>query len=255
MGKRFFILLLVLFITAFWFAGGHSLLNSSSPSVKQAGQAVANLSSGWDRLYRIIALKSAVNANLDKKNYVKLKDIPLAMQQAVIAVEDNRYYRHIGFDIEGILRAALVNLQEGSIVEGGSTITQQLVRNLFLTQDRSLTRKVEEIILAVDMELRYSKEEILEMYLNSVYFGSGTYGIGPAAKVYFGKEPAKLNLAECSMLAGLPNAPSLISPYVNYSAAKDRQAVVLSTMVKNGYIGPSMADEARQTPLRLAKEH
>lgn len=253
MGKRFFILLVILFVASFWYAGGSSLINLAVPSSKQAQQTVSSLSNGWDRLYRVIALKSSVDAKLNKKDYTKLEDIPITMQQAIIAVEDNRYYRHMGFDVEGIIRAALVNLQTGSIVEGGSTITQQLVRNLFLTQDRSLTRKIEEIVLAIDMELRYTKEEILEMYLNTVYFGSGNYGIGPAAKVYFGKEPAKLNLAECSMLAGLPNAPSLISPYVNFSAAKDRQAIVLSTMVKNGYIGPSMAEQAKQYPIKLAK--
>lgn len=251
MGKRFFILLIILFAASFWFAGGSSLINSVIPSSKQAEQTVSTLTNGWDRLYRVIALKTAVDAKLNKESYTKLADIPITMQQAIIAVEDNRYYQHVGFDVEGIIRAALVNLQNGSIVEGGSTITQQLVRNLFLTQDRSLTRKLEEVVLAIDMELRYSKEEILEMYLNTVYFGSGNYGIGPAAKDYFGKKPAKLNLAECSMLAGLPNAPSLISPYVNFSAAKDRQSVVLSTMVKNGYIGPSLAEQAKQTPLKL----
>lgn len=252
MGKRFFILLVILFAASFLYAGGGSLINSVVPS-KQTEQTISSLKNGWDKLYRVIALKSAVNAKLNKNNYTKLEDIPLTMQQAVIAVEDNRYYQHVGFDIEGIIRASLVNLQSGSIVEGGSTITQQLVRNIFLTHDRSLTRKVEEIILAIDMEMRYSKEEILEMYLNTVYFGSGTYGIDQAAKIYFGKEPAKLTLAECSMLAGLPNAPSLISPYVNFSAAKGRQAVVLSTMVKNGYISPSMAEQAKLTPIKLAK--
>ncbi|MDD4601063.1 Monofunctional biosynthetic peptidoglycan transglycosylase [bioreactor metagenome] len=254
MGKRFILLLVILFFASFWYAGGHNLINLVIPSSKQAEQTMTSLGSGWDKFYRVIALKTAVNKRLDKKNYVLLKDIPLTMQQAIISVEDNRYYRHVGFDIEGILRATLVNLQTGTIVEGGSTITQQLVRNLFLTHDRSVSRKVEEIVLAVDMELRFTKEEILEMYLNSVYYGSGTYGIGPASKGYFGKEPAKLNLAESSMLAGLPNAPSLISPYVNLSAAKERQAVVLSTMVKNGYIGPSLAEEAKQTILRFVKQ-
>lgn len=253
MSKRFFILLLLLFITSFWCAGGNTWLKSVIPTSGRTEQALTDFNTGWNKIYRLIALRSSVDAKLNRANYIQLADIPLTMQQAIIAVEDSRFYQHTGFDVEGIIRASLVNLQSGSIVEGGSTITQQLVRNLFLTQDRSITRKIEEIILAIDMELRYSKEEILEMYLNTVYFGSGTYGIGPAAKVYFGKEPARLSLAECSMLAGLPNAPSLISPYVNFSAAKERQAIVLSTMVKNGYISPSLAEQAKQTPIRLAR--
>jgi penicillin-binding protein 1A len=174
------------------------------------------------------------------------------MQQAIIAVEDNRYYRHFGFDMEGIMRATLINMQAGSIAEGGSTITQQLVKNLFLTQERSLSRKTEEVILAIDLELRYSKEEILEMYLNTIYFGSGAYGIGEACQVYFAKSPADLNLAECALLAGLPNAPSLTSPYVDFSAAKQRQSVVLTAMMRNGYIGPKLAEESKLVPLLLA---
>lgn len=252
MTKRLAVLLIVVFAASFWWSGGSSIVKTTMAS-KPSEHSATSLGSAWDHIHRVIFLKGSVEAKLDRKGYVRLNDIPLTMQQAIIAVEDNRFYQHFGFDIEGILRATLVNMQTGSIAEGGSTITQQLVRNLFLTQEKSVSRKVEEIVLAVDMELRYSKEEILEMYLNTVYFGSGTYGIGPASRVYFGKEPAKLNLAECAMLAGLPNAPSLISPYVNFSAAKQRQAIVLSTMTKNGYIGPTLAEEAKLAPILLAK--
>lgn len=253
MSNRFIYLLVIIFLAAFLWGGGRSLIPAAAPVADKASSAFSTLSSGWDSLYRLVALKSAVEAKIDKKSYVQLKDIPLSLQQAIIAVEDNRFYRHIGFDIEGIARASLVNLQAGSIAEGGSTITQQLARNLFLNQERSFSRKIEELILAVTLELRYSKDEILELYLNSVYFGSGYYGIGPAAQGYFGKDPSKLNLAESTILAGLPNAPSLISPYVDFSAAKQRQTIVLSTMVKNGYIGPALADETKRTPIRLAK--
>jgi len=253
--SKFIFFLLLLFLACFWWAGGNILINRAVPaSTATKTQEITGTMAGlWDRAYRIIALKSAVSAKLDKKHYVKLQDIPLTMQQAIIAIEDNRFYRHFGFDVEGILRATLVNIQTGEIQEGGSTITQQLVKNLFLTQERSLSRKIEEFILSVDMELRYSKEEILEMYLNTIYFGSGLYGLDEAASGYFGKPPAKLTLAESAMLAGLPNAPSLTSPYVDFTAAKQRQAIVLNTMVRHGYIGPSMAEEAKLAPIRLVK--
>ncbi len=232
-------------------------MRSSIPkfNVIPAGTAdtIANVSSAWGRVQRVIFLKSAVDAKLDKKSYIRLSDIPLPMQQAIIAVEDSRFYHHMGFDIEGILRAALVNVQTGSFAEGGSTITQQLIKNLFLSQERTMGRKIEEVILAIDIEMRYSKEEILEMYLNTIYFGSGAYGIGEASAIYFGKPPFHLNLAECAMLAGLPNAPSLTSPYVNFAAAKERQAVVLAAMSRNSYIGPAQAQEAKLTPILLAK--
>ncbi|SDF40021.1 transglycosylase domain-containing protein [Sporomusa acidovorans] len=255
---RLLALLILLFSLTFLWAGGDSLLRSSLAKVNPLPTgAVTDTMSGisglWGRIHRIFFLKSAVDAKLDKKSYVRLADTPLALQQAIIAVEDNRFYQHMGFDIEGILRATLVNVQTGSYVEGGSTITQQLVKNLFLSQDRTLVRKIEEFILAVDIELRYSKEEILEMYLNTIYFGSGATGIGEASTIYFGKPPFHLNLAECAMLAGLPNAPSLTSPYVNFNAAKQRQAIVLAAMSRYNYIGPSQAQEAKLTPILLAK--
>ncbi len=250
--SRFALLLLILFSAAFWWSGGGNLVVPSVPSFKPLEPLTGNISSIWDHTYRIVALKSAVNSKLNKKHYVKLQDIPLSMQQAIIAIEDNRYYRHFGFDIEGIMRATLINMQAGSIAEGGSTITQQLVKNLFLTQERSLSRKAEEVILAIDLELRYSKEEILEMYLNTIYFGSGAYGIGEACQVYFAKAPADLNLAECALLAGLPNAPSFNSPYVDFSAAKQRQSVVLAAMMRNGYIGPKLAEDSKLVPILLA---
>lgn len=244
---------LLLFALSFAWAGGTSLLQRLLPTLPSSKSITKELSISWERTYRIIALKSAVDAKLDKKNYIKIQYIPLAMQQTIVAVEDNRFYRHMGFDIEGILRAMLVNIQTGDFTEGGSTITQQLVKNLFLSQEKTYGRKAEEFILAIDMELRYSKDQILEMYLNSIYFGSGAYGIGDAARIYFAKSPVNLNLAECAMLAGLPNAPSLNSPYVNFSMAKQRQAIVLSVMIRQGSIDPQVAEEAKLTPIILAK--
>lgn len=249
--SKFIGFLLVLFIGAFLWAGGGNITQKLVPETTNIKGAAVQAAGAWERVYRVFALKSAVDAKIDKKKYIKLDDIPLTLQQAIIAVEDNRFYRHSGFDIEGIARALLVNLQTGTLTEGGSTITQQLVKNLFLTQEKTFGRKVEEVVLAIDMELRYSKEEILEMYLNTIYFGSGAYGIGDAAKIYFGKKPADLTLSESAMLAGLPNAPTAFSPHNDLEAAKQRQAVVLAAMVRNSYIGPKLAQEAKQAPLNL----
>lgn len=263
--KRIFTLLLLLFVFSFWWAGGDSLLTKTSiflkekiptslPTVAKVDAQPTSEPSAWDRLIRVIDLKTAVTKKLDKNHYVKLSDLPVSLQQAVIAVEDSRFYRHYGFDIEGILRASLVNLQTGQFTEGGSTITQQLAKNLFLSHDKTVLRKIEEVILSLDLELRYSKEEILEMYLNSIYFGSGCYGIQTASATYFQKLPGDLTLAESSLLAGIPNAPSLYSPFADLEASRQRQAIVLSAMVRNGFIGPGTAKEAQQLPLRLAKK-
>ncbi|BBB91410.1 transglycosylase domain-containing protein [Methylomusa anaerophila] len=264
---RFLCLLLIVFAASFFWASGDAILRflvgkitlSPAPvpaitSTSSGSTITSGAVNAWSRLHRIFALKSAVEAKLNKKSYVIIDDIPLSLQQAIIAVEDNRYYQHSGFDAEGIFRAFLVNLQTGTVTEGGSTITQQLVKNLFLSHDRTLTRKLEEFVLSLDMEVRYSKEEILEMYLNTIYYGSGAYGIGEASAIYFGKPPASLSLPECAMLAGLPNSPSLTSPYVDFIAAKQRQAVVLTAMVRYGYISPGLAQEAKAAPLALVRE-
>ncbi|WP_110955785.1 transglycosylase domain-containing protein [Anaerosinus massiliensis] len=261
--SRFFLLTLLLFFISFWWAGGDTLSDNTTAKIKETFTDHISLEeknttstdepSAFDRVYRIFALKSAVTQKLHTKNYAKLSSISPQLQQAIIAVEDTRFYEHSGFDISGILRASLVNLQYGHIEEGASTITQQLVKNLFLSQERSMTRKMEEVLLSIDMEANYSKEEILELYLNTIYFGSGYYGIHDAAAGYFGKMPSELTLAEASMLAGLPNAPSVYSPYVDFKAAKSRQAIVLGTMVKNGYINPSTAEETKRTSIWLVK--
>lgn len=251
-GGIFWTIVLIVFAAAFFWAGGSSLLPQQL-APKPALEKAESADSTWTRLHRVFALKSAVEAKVDRKSYTRLADIPLTMQQAVIAVEDHRFYNHIGLDLEGIVRASLVNLQTGALQEGASTITQQLVKNLFLTADKTWGRKLEEVVLALDMEMRYSKEEILEIYLNNIYYGSGAKGITQASKIYFAKKPTELTLAESALLAGLPNAPSLYSPYVDLNAAKQRQAIVLAAMNRYGYIGPATAQEARQAPLRLAR--
>ena len=183
---------------------------------------------------------------------MKLRDIPDSLQQAIVAVEDNRFYSHHGFDTEGIIRATLVNLQYGQIEEGASTITQQLVKNLFLSHEQSFGRKAEELLLALDMEANYSKDEILELYLNTIYYGSNYYGVSAASDGYFGKKPADLQLPEAAMLAGLPNAPSVYSPYVDFMMAKKRQFVVIDSMVRCGYLDESTAESAKIKPIYLA---
>ena len=208
--------------------------------------------SALDRAQRLIFLKKAVQAKINSQNYVRLQEIPESLQQAVVAVEDRKFYSHWGFDMEGIFRASLVNLQYGEVKEGASTITQQLVKNLFLTHDQTFGRKGEEFILALDMELNYSKDEILELYLNTIYFGSGYYGIKEACEGYFGKDPAMLALPEAAMLAGVPNAPSLYSPYVDFMLAKKRQFVVLDSMVAAGYLKETIAEDAKIKPIYLA---
>lgn len=267
---RFLFFVGVLFFICFWFGGGSTLLTEPNGNIQAAVQTKLNehipkdsaiaetattLSTGFNKAMRIIDLPPAVEKNIKRNTtaYIPLEQMGIQIQQAIIAVEDNRFYTHSGFDIEAMLRASLVNLQLGQIEEGASTITQQLVKNLFLSQDRSFARKAEEFILAVDMEMRYPKEKILELYLNTIYFGSGFYGIHDASIGYFGKAPNELSLAEASMLAGLPNAPSLYSPYVDFNAAKHRQAIVLETMVKAGYINPSLAAKIKHEEIILAK--
>ena len=207
------------------------------------------------KIERIQSIKQAVNEKIQgKEHYVKLDDIPRSLRQAIIAVEDSRFYSHSGFDISGIARAAITNVEAGQIEEGGSTITQQLVKNLFLTQEQSFTRKIEELFLANSMEKNFTKDQILELYLNTIYFGSSFYGIYDASIGYFGVEPKKLSLAESTMLAGLPNAPSLYSPYVNFMLAKKRQLIVIDAMVKSNILTPSEAEKAKIDNITLARE-
>ena len=205
---------------------------------------------------RFIFLRDSVDRKVatvvSKKDYVTIDKIPDNLKQAIVSVEDNRFYSHHGFDIEGIARASLVNLQYGRIEEGASTITQQLVKNLFLSQDQTFDRKAEELLLALDMEARYSKDEILELYLNTIYFGSNYYGIRQASIGYFGKEPSRLILPEAAMIAGLPNAPSLYSPYVDFMMSKKRQIIVLDSMVRTGAITKETAEDAKIKPIYLA---
>jgi penicillin-binding protein 1A len=183
---------------------------------------------------------------------VSLEKIPKDLQNAFVALEDNRFFQHGGVDPRAILRAVWINLAAGGVSEGGSTITQQLAKNAFLTQERTWKRKVQEVIIAFQIEKQYTKKEILELYLNQIYFGAGAYGVEAAAQTYFGKGAENLNLAESAMLAGLPKSPNYYSPFNSLKAAKERQATVLDQMVKYGYLDQATADKTKGIPLKLA---
>jgi penicillin-binding protein 1A len=175
---------------------------------------------------------------------IKISTLPPYVKEAVIAIEDRRFYSHFGVDPIGILRAVFTNLSGGRVSQGGSTLTQQLAKNLFLKPDRTFERKVQEVILSLWLEARYSKDEILELYLNRVYLGAGVYGIDAAAHRYFGKPAQKLNLAEAAVIAGLLKAPSRYSPATDVSAAKARSLVVLAAMQDAGFISEDQKDTA-----------
>lgn len=190
---------------------------------------------------------------IERRLLTPLQDIPKPLIQAVIAVEDARFFEHPGLDVVGILRAAWTNLRRGGRVEGASTITQQLARSLFLSSERTFERKLKELILAYKMELVLTKEQILEMYLNQIYFGQGAYGVAAAAQTYFGKDLPKLTLAEAAFLAGMPKSPSAYSPFKAPERAKKRQEHVLARMEEAGFITPEEREQAAAEPLAFRR--
>ncbi|HEX2481690.1 MAG TPA: penicillin-binding protein 1A [Methylomirabilota bacterium] len=187
----------------------------------------------------------------ERRIFVPLQQIPLGLRNAVIAVEDARFYSHFGVDVRGILRAAYANFRHGRVVEGGSTITQQLAKVLFLTPDRSFSRKVKEALLALELEKRYSKDRLLELYLNQVYMGHGAYGVEAAARTYFGKSVQDLSLPESSMLAGLPRSPGNYSPFERPELVQRRRAIVVGRLLEQSYISEAEAQAANRAPLGL----
>jgi penicillin-binding protein 1A len=184
---------------------------------------------------------------------VPLAKIPKHLQYAFIASEDVRFYQHHGVDLRGIFRALFTNITSGGVHEGASTLTQQLARNTLLTHDQTLKRKVQEAILALQIERKFTKQEILEMYLNQIYFGQGAYGVQAAAQTYFGKNVEELTVAESAMLAGVPRSPNYYSPSSNIKAAKEVQATVLDQMVKYDYLSSSEAQKAKDAPIQVSK--
>lgn len=183
---------------------------------------------------------------------VTIDKIPKHLQQAFIAIEDNRFYEHGGIDYRGTARA-LISTLSGQEVQGGSTITQQLAKNAFLTQERTITRKIKEAFIAKELEHKYTKDEILTMYLNQIYFGQGAYGIESAAMYYFGKHVQDLDIAESATLAAIPKSPNYYNPFENPQESKKRQELVIDQMVKYGYIDEAKGEEIKAEKLDLRK--
>jgi penicillin-binding protein 1A len=196
----------------------------------------------------------------EDRSPVPLEKIPKHMRDAMVAIEDSRFYQHSGLDYRGLARALWANLRGQELAQGGSTITQQLARNMFLTQKKKLSRKIKEILLAVQIERNWPKSRILEAYLNQVYFGAGAYGVKTAAAVYFGKSYQKLTLEEAALLAALPQRPSELSPYTamkedgSYDRSKRRRDMVLDRMADLGFIKPDQAVRAKERPVKVEKE-
>lgn len=193
------------------------------------------------------SLADKINEIKQAEYFVPINEIPKDYKNAVIAVEDHRFDEHGAVDPIAITRALTSNVKNKDLVEGGSTITQQVVKNLYFmdenTKSDSLDRKIAEVIIGIELEKNYSKDEIFELYANNIYFGDGYYNLRDAANGYFNKEPSELNLYECTLLAGIPNAPSVYSPNVNPELSKKRHAKVLRSMVKYGYITQEEADK------------
>ena len=188
---------------------------------------------------------------MDNRIPISYEKIPKQMVSAFIAAEDAEFFQHRGVDFKGILRAMLRNLLAGRIVQGGSTITQQVTKTFFLTPKRSLIRKLKEVAYAFGLERDLTKEEILTLYLNNIYLGNGAYGVEAAAESYFNKRVDQLNLAEIAMMAGLVKAPSHYSPVSNFKRAKDRQGYVLTRMTDLGFISQEQKERAQRTPLKI----
>lgn len=187
----------------------------------------------------------------EKNDYVELKNISDYVKNSIVSIEDKNFYNHKGFDYLRIAKAMLVNLKSKKLKEGASTISQQYIKNLYLTFDKTWERKIQEALLTLELETHYSKNEILEGYLNTIDFGAGNYGIKEASKYYFNKEPKDLSLAEASIIVGIPKNPSYYNPVTNYENAKERQKNVLISMVKNKYISKDEMNEAINEPLNF----
>lgn len=199
------------------------------------------------RMYREavgeIGLDDKVSAIRGIEGYTTFDQLPELYVDAVLSVEDHRFYSHGGLDIIAIARAAVNDIKAGAFVEGGSTITQQLAKNMYFTQEKELVRKMAEVFLAFDIERSYSKSEIFELYVNTIYFGNGYYCVRDASQGYFGKDPADMTDYESALLAGVPNAPSCYAPTVNPELAARRQQQVVSRLVKCGYFTEERAQE------------
>lgn len=191
-----------------------------------------------------ISLENKVSSVRENSNFIKLNSLPTYYKDAVVSVEDRRFYSHGTIDFIALARATFSNIKQKDFKEGGSTITQQTAKNLYLIKEKDVSnRKVAEFLIGRDLEKKYNKDEILELYVNTIYFGDGYYGIQEASKGYFNKDAKDLTLYEATMLAGVPNAPSLYAPTVNFHLTQSRQKKVVSSMVETGTLSQEEADK------------
>lgn len=188
-------------------------------------------------------LENVIEEIQSDPNYIEYEDLPQNYINAVIAVEDHRFREHGAIDLVAIARAIYVNISTFSLREGGSTITQQVAKNIFyITEDNPVVRKSAEVLTAFDLENTYTKNDILELYVNTIYFGDGYYGIEEACQGYLNKDATEMTLADCTMMAGIPNAPSVYAPTANPDLTRDRQEKVISSMVEYNYLSETDAD-------------
>ena len=208
--------------------------------------AGVQIKGGYDKYLQALAdrpLNEVLEELQSKDNYTQYEDVPKIYYKALVAVEDRRFYKHNGFDIIGTTRAIYNDIKANELLEGGSTISQQLAKNLYFPQDNTLRRKIAEIFMAMKIEREYEKEDVLEFYVNGIYYGSGYYSIYDASVGYFDKEPKEMTDYECTLLVGIPNAPSIYSLNVRPDLAKQRQEKVVECMVDVKYI---TEDEGRE---------
>lgn len=247
MNKGFIIKALLICVLFFWIivAGFVYYIFRELPNITELRQYKPNLIS------RVYSEEGELIGEyyIERRIAIPIDKVPPLLIKAFLAAEDARFFEHHGMDIRGIIRATIKNILAGSYVQGGSTITQQLARSLFLTQEKTIGRKFKELILAYILDNKFSKQEILQLYLNHIYLGNGAYGIEMASQDYFGKSVRQLNLAECALLAGLPKAPSAYSPFKNPGKARQRRAYVLSRMLELGYITEEEFKKANEAPL------
>ena len=208
--------------------------------------------SPMQKFYLAFNMEEVIDPIRQNPQWTSLKSMSQDIPRALIAIEDHDFYNHGAIAVQGVLRALLVNITAGEVVQGGSTITQQFVKNVFLSHEQSLERKIEEAILSLMLEDNYTKDEILELYLNTTYFGAGANGIKQAANKYFGKAPSALTLAEAAVIASLPYAPSALNPLEKPTDCKKRQQLVLAAMHKYGMINQGQLAEAKAEVIRLS---
>ncbi len=249
--KKIFVIIFLISIFTGIFMGVIFALTKDLPQIRKLEDFIPSAAT------KIYSSDNVLLAELfiEKRYPVSIKKMPYYLKAALIATEDKKFYKHFGFDIKGIFRAAVKNVIAGKFVEGASTITQQLAKTLFLTREKNLSRKLNEFVLSIQLERRYTKNEILEFYLNQVYFGSGAYGVESAAKIYFNRSVSELNLNQCALIAGMPKSPSRYSPLNNINMAKKRRNIVLLQMMQDKIITKIMYDnEVKQPVITVCRE-